>query len=74
MKPLVEGLKPQYADKVEFRLYNVESDQAGVELANKLGVQYVPTFVFVNSDGVVSQQVVGEQTEAQMKQALDALQ
>ncbi len=74
MKPLVEGLKPQYADRVEFRLYNVESDQQGVALANELGVQYVPTFVFVNSDGVVSQQVVGEQTEAQMKQALDALQ
>ena len=74
MKPLVEGLKPQYADKVEFRLYNVESDQEGVALANALGVQYVPTFVFVNSDGVISQQVVGEQTEAQMKQALDALQ
>lgn len=74
MKPLVEGLKPQYADKVEFRLYNVESDQEGVALANKLGVQYVPTFVFVNSDGIISQQVVGEQTEAQMRQALDALQ
>ena len=74
MKPLVEGLKPQYTDKVEFRLYNVESDQEGVALANKLGVQYVPTFVFVNSNGIISQQVVGEQTEAQMRQALDALQ
>jgi len=74
MKPLVEGLQQQYGDTVEFRLYNVESDQAGVELANKIGVQYVPTFLFVNSDGVISKQVVGTQTEAQMKEMLDALQ
>lgn len=74
MKPLVQGLQQQYGDKIEFRLYNVESDQAGVELANKIGVQYVPTFLFVNSDGVISKQVVGTQTEAQMKAMIDALQ
>jgi len=74
MKPLVEGLKQKYDGKVEFRLYNVEKDQAGVDLANKLGVQYVPTFLFVNSNGIVASQVVGEQTEQQMTSALDALQ
>jgi thioredoxin-like negative regulator of GroEL len=74
MKPLVEGLEKQYADKVEFRRLNVETDQAGVELANKLGVQYVPTFLFVNSDGVISKQVVGGQTKAQLQQTIDALQ
>jgi len=74
MKPLVEGLEKEYADKVEFRRLNVETDQSGVELANKLGVQYVPTFLFVNSDGVIAQQVVGGQTAEQMKAQLDALQ
>jgi len=74
MKPLVEGLEKQYEGKVEFRKLNVEKDPAGVELANSLGVQYVPTFVFVNSDGVIAKQVVGEQTEAQLTAALDALQ
>jgi len=74
MKPLVEGLEKQYADKVEFRRLNVETDQAGVDLANKLGVQYVPTFLFVNSDGVIAKQIVGEQTKAQLQQMIDSLQ
>lgn len=73
MKPLVEGLEKQYEGKVEFRRLNVEKDQAGVELANKLGVQYVPTFLFVNADGVIAQQVVGEQTKEQLTAALDSL-
>lgn len=74
MEPLVKGLEQQYEGKIEFRRLNVETDQSGVELANKLGVQYVPTFLFVNSDGVIAKQVVGGQTEQQMKSELDALQ
>jgi len=74
MKPLVEGLEKTYKDKIEFRLLNVEDDQAAVALAEKLGVQYVPTFIFVTADGVTSKTLVGEQSEATMKAALDALQ
>lgn len=74
MKPVVDGLEKQYGDSIEFRRLNVETDPAGVELANRIGVQYVPTFLFVNSDGVIAEQVVGEMTEAQMKQQLEALQ
>jgi thiol-disulfide isomerase/thioredoxin len=73
MKPLVEGLEKTYKDKVEIRRYNVETDQTGVELAQKLGVQYVPTFLFVTKDGMVSKTLVGEQTEQGMVAALDAL-
>jgi thiol-disulfide isomerase/thioredoxin len=74
MKPLVEGLEKQYGDKIEFRRLNVETDKAGVDLANELNVQYVPTFMFVNADGVVSKQTVGALDEAQFKAALEALQ
>lgn len=74
MKPLVEGLEKEYDGKVEFRKLNVETDQAGIDLANKMNVQYVPTFLFVNSNGVISKQSVGELDEAQFKAALDALQ
>jgi len=73
MKPLVEGLEKQYSDTVEFRRLNVETDQTAVELANKMGVQYVPTFLYVNSDGVVAKQVVGEQTKEQLEAELKAL-
>jgi len=74
MKPLVERLEAKYQDKVEFRKLNVESDQAAIDLANKMGVQYVPTFVFVNENGVVSKNVVGEMTEENMTAAIEALQ
>ena len=73
MKPLVEGLEKTYAGKVEFRRYNVESDQKGVALAEKLGVQYVPTFLLVTKDGVISKTLVGEQSKSGLTAALDAL-
>jgi len=73
MKPLVEELKKQYTDKVEFRVLNVETDAEAVKLAEKLGVAYVPTFVFVNTDGAVSKTVVGEQTKQQLTAALGLL-
>ncbi len=73
MKPLVEGLEKEYGDTVEFRLYNVEEDKAGIAIADQLGVQYVPTFVFVTKDGVVSSKIVGEQTEEAMRAGLEAL-
>lgn len=73
MKPVVDGLKKEYEGKVEFRTLNVEKDPSGVELANKLGVQYVPTFVYVNSDGTIVNQVVGEQAADDIRTVLDGL-
>ena len=70
---MVDGLKDEYEGKVEFQLLNVEKDAEGAELANTYGAQYVPTFVFVNSDGTKSGQLVGTQSEAQMKAELDKL-
>jgi thiol-disulfide isomerase/thioredoxin len=73
MKPLVEGLEPKYPG-VEFRRLNVDgSDAAASALADKLGVQYVPTFVYVTKDGVSSGLQVGEQTVATLQQGLDQL-
>jgi len=74
MKPLVERLEQNYKDKVEFRRLNVETDQAAIALANSMGVQYVPTFVFVNSNGVISKNVVGGMTEQALSSSVDALQ
>jgi thioredoxin-like negative regulator of GroEL len=73
MAPVVDGLKGQYEGKVEFKLYDVEKDQEGSRLADSLGLQYVPTFVFVSSDGSIVQKVVGEMTEAKMREVLDSL-
>lgn len=73
MKPVVDGLKKAYEGKVEFKLYNVEKDAAGAKLANQLGAQFVPTFEFVNADGTIAKEIVGEASESQLRQQLDAL-
>jgi hypothetical protein len=74
MKPLVERLKGEYVGKVEFRRYVDSGDPVGDSLAQTFNVQYVPTFVFVNADGSVSgQPIVGEVTEAVLRQRLDEL-
>jgi len=73
MKPVVDRLKQQYQGKVEFKLYDVDSSDEGNQLMNQFNAKYVPTFVFLNKDGSVSTQKVGETSEADMKKALDAL-
>jgi thioredoxin-like negative regulator of GroEL len=72
MKPVVDGLEKRYAGKVEFRRLDANS-QATAQVANQFGVEYVPTFVFINSDGSRADQVVGEVSEQQLVQRLDAL-
>jgi thiol-disulfide isomerase/thioredoxin len=73
MKPVVDGLAKEYEGKVEFRLYNVETDPKGVELANAMGITAVPTFVFVNSDGIQAGTRIGGATAEDMRAQLDAL-
>lgn len=72
MAPIVNGLKPQYEDKVAIRIYNAETE-AGAALAEEFGVQFVPTFVFVNSDGEVVNTIIGEAKESTLKGELDKL-
>ena len=59
MKPVVDRLEKQYAGKVEFKLYDVDSSAEGNQLMGQFNAKYVPTFVFVNKDGSVSTQKVG---------------
>ena len=74
MKPLVEGLEKQYAGKVEFRRYNDSGDPVGDALAQQFNVQYVPSFLFVNTDGSVSGDLlVGDVAVADLTARIDAL-
>jgi thiol-disulfide isomerase/thioredoxin len=72
MKPVVDGLAKQYEGKVEFRRLDANA-AATQQLADAYGVQYVPTFVFINSDGTRSDEVVGEVTTADIAKRLDVL-
>ncbi|MBA4369989.1 MAG: hypothetical protein C0418_00210 [Coriobacteriaceae bacterium] len=71
MKPVVDRLEQEFKGKVEFRVY--VDDSGPDNLAGTLGVQYVPTYVFVNTDGSIAQQVVGGMAEEDMRKALEAL-
>lgn len=73
MKPVVDGLQPQYEGQVEFRIINVETDPEGAALMQQFRAQYVPTFVFLSADGEVVDQVIGEVEEDVLKEKLDAL-
>ncbi len=74
MRPLVERLAQEYGGKVEFRRYVDSGDPVGDQLSQAFGIQYVPTFVFVDSDGSLSgQPLVGGVDEAVLRQRLDLL-
>ena len=74
MKPVVDGLSDEYAGKVDFKRLNVETDQQAVELANQMGVTAVPTFVFVNSNGVQAGTKIGGATAEDLRAQIDKLQ
>ena len=73
MVPVVDRLESEYGSDIDFRIINVDEDEEGAALMQKYGAQYVPTFVFVNSDGSTAGQIVGAAEEAAMRVKLDAL-
>lgn len=74
MKPVVDRLKEQYAGKIEFRRLDTTAGDAETDrLANQFQIQYVPTFVFINTDGTTSDLLVGGTTEGVLRTKLDAL-
>lgn len=61
---MVDGLKTEVADRWDVKVMNLsQSDAAMEQLANDLKVEYVPTFVFVTSDGKVANTIVGGTTK-----------
>lgn len=74
MKPVVDGLVTKYAGRYDIRRMDTSGSDAEVEkLAEQYGIEYVPTFVFVNSDGSKSGQIVGEVPVAQIEVELAKL-
>jgi thiol-disulfide isomerase/thioredoxin len=73
MAPVVDRLMDEYDGLVEFRLLNLETDDEASVLGEQFDIQYVPTFVLLNSDGSVSEVIIGEVLEQDLRDALDAL-
>ncbi|HHJ98908.1 thioredoxin family protein [Anaerosoma tenue] len=74
MEPVVDRLRTEYEGVVEFRLVNAETDAESQALATRFGLQYVPSFVFLDSDGTQRDLVVGEVSEEDLRAVLDSLQ
>ncbi|MDO9557381.1 MAG: thioredoxin fold domain-containing protein [Coriobacteriia bacterium] len=73
MAPVVSGIKGDYEDRIVFKLYDVDSSKEGIALANEFGLQFVPTFVFVDSTGQEVDRVVGLISESALRETLDNL-
>jgi thioredoxin-like negative regulator of GroEL len=74
MKPVVDGLVRKYAGTYDIRIMNGSSGNPDVEgLSQTFGIAYVPTFVFVNSDGTVSAKIVGAVPASRLEEELARL-
>lgn len=74
MKPVVDGLIKKHAGRYRIEVMNTSSRDPRVgTLARKYKIQYVPTFVFLRSDGSVSASVVGAVPVAQLESELARL-
>lgn len=74
MKPVVDRLQQRYAGRADVKVVNLSLGNADDEkLADLFGVEYVPTFAFVDSDGTRRGELVGETSEDELARRIDAL-
>jgi len=55
MAPIVDGLEQQYKVKVSVKRIDANSDAT----ANEFGISAVPTYIFIDSSGTVTEKQVG---------------
>lgn len=74
MEPVVDRLYERYEGAVAFAVLNPNDDPEFNRIANDYGIQYVPTFVFVDSDGVEVERLVGVVSEDVLADAIESIQ
>ncbi len=67
--PLFEMLKGEYSSKIKFVSVDVDQD---VDMAEKYGVQAMPTFVFLDAEGNEIDRIVGADSK-KLAEAVDRL-
>ena len=70
MEPIVEQLKEEYGDRVDFKAYNTLEERGKVD---KYGIAAVPTFLFINAAGEIVDKVVGQTDKETMRRKIEAL-
>jgi thioredoxin-like negative regulator of GroEL len=74
MRPVVDGLVKKYSGQYDIRILNTSRrDPKMMTLAQTYQIQYVPTFVFVSSDGSLAGSVVGAVPASQLERELGKL-
>jgi hypothetical protein len=75
MKPVVDGLVRKYQGRYDIRVLNLSSGDAEARrLYDSWGLEYVPTFVFLNTDGSRSNTIVGSVPAERLEAELARLQ
>ena len=70
MEPIVEQLKEEYGDQVDFKAYNTLEERGKVD---KYSIAAVPTFLFINTSGEIVDKVVGQTDIETMRSKIEAL-
>jgi thiol-disulfide isomerase/thioredoxin len=72
MAPVVDRLKKEFSGQVDFRILNVDEKENDDEAA-KYGVQYIPTFIFLDKNGKQVDKVVGGIPEEELRKKIENL-
>lgn len=76
-RPIVAGIRRDYADRAEVKVYELDKLQEYPEgeairrLAPKLGVRATPTFVVLDAEGKPLRRFVGPTSGVSLRRALD---
>ena len=68
MKPIYNKIKNEYEQVIEFKYVDVNLDS---RLADKYNVQYTPTFVIVDKEGKVVDELIGYEEEEKFRTFVD---
>ena len=70
MKPIVDGIEEEYADRLHVIRLNVQ-EQVGRELAPVFGFEFTPTFIFFDAQGNELWRSVGTLDLDRLRQSLE---
>ncbi len=72
MKPVVDGLRSTYRDKIDFMVYaNLDGDRAASDFARRQRVTAVPTSMLVAPDGTELRRWVGAVSNEELGTAFE---
>jgi len=72
MKPIVNELKEEYEDRVEFRLLDVDQPETEEEI-KKYNIRAIPAYEFLDASGEQVDEVVGMMTKDEFRKKIESL-